>query len=45
VLINLLNNVRSTLVSRTKELSLVIMRITKLCMLYLFGYVDVFMFI
>jgi len=32
-----LKNLRSILVSRTKELSLVILRITKLCLLYLFG--------
>ena len=36
-LIDPLKNLRSTLVPGTKELSLVILGITKLCLLYLFG--------
>jgi len=44
-LIDSLKNLRSTLVPRTKELSLVILEITKLCLLYLFGCVGVFPFI
>ena len=44
-LIDPLKNLRFTLVLETKELSLVIMGITKLCLLYLFECVKVLSFI
>ena len=44
-LIDPLKNLRSTLISVTKELSLVILGITKLCLLYFFRCVKVLSFI
>jgi len=44
-LLDLLKNLRSTLVLGTIELSLVIPGTTKLCLLYLFGCVEVLSFI
>ena len=40
-----LKNLRSTLILKTKELILVILRITKLRLLYLFGFNKVLSFI
>ena len=44
-LIDPLKNLRFTLISGIKELSLVSLRITKLCLLYLFECVEVLSFI
>jgi len=44
-LIDPLKNLRSTLVPGTKELSLVILGITKLCLLYLFGCDEVVIYL
>ena len=44
-LINFLKNLKSTLILETKKLSLVILGITKLCLLYLFEYTEVLLFI
>ena len=43
-LIDLVKNLISTLVPRSKELSLVNLGITTLYLLYLFGYVEVFFY-
>ena len=44
-LIDSLKNLRPTMILRTKELSLVISEITKLCMLYLFECIEVLLLV